>query len=62
MVGKISSWNFLTFLEENEKAIVFSPVFLFSLVLRAPCNLVSLIFVQLFFFRVLDFNDVFLSI
>lgn len=61
MVGKISSWNFLTFLEENEKAIVFSPVF-FSLVLRAPCNLVSLIFVQLFFSLVLDFNDVFLSI
>ena len=27
MVGKISSRNFLTFLGENEKAIVFSPVF-----------------------------------
>lgn len=61
MVGKISSWNFLTFLEENEKPL-FSALFFFSLVLRAPCNLVSLIFVQLFFFLVLDFNDVFFSI
>ena len=65
MVGKISSWNFLTFLEESEKAIVFSPAFFF-LVLRAPCNqscytLVSLIFVHLLFFLVFDFNDVFFS-
>lgn len=29
MVGIISSGNFLTFLGENEKAIVFSPVFFF---------------------------------
>ena len=59
----MSSWNFLTFLEESEKAIVLSPVFFFSLVLRAPCNLVSIIFVQLFFFfLVFDFNDVFFSI
>ena len=66
MVGKISSWNFLTFLEESEKAIVFSPVFFFSS-LCAPCNqscytLVLLIFVYLVFFLVFDFNDVFLSI
>ena len=65
MVGKISSWNFLTFLEESEKAIIFSPAF-FSLVLRAPCNqscytLVSLSFVHLLFFLVFDFNDVFFS-
>ena len=67
MVGIISSGNFLTFLGENEKVIVFSPAFFFSLVLRAPCNqscytLVSLIFVNLLFFLVFDFNDVFLSI
>ena len=44
------------------KRPLFSALFFFSLVLRAPSNLVSLIFVQLFFFLVLDFNDVFLSI